>query len=393
MSRLTVARARRIALGAQGLSDPRPSGKVDVRHFRRSIGRVGLVQLDSVNVLARAHYLPFFARLGGYSREALDRWAWGSGELFEYWGHAVSLMPLHLRPLFIHRMERAAGWKVVERFERENPGYLAMVMDQVVKKGPLGAGDLDDPGRRSGPWWGYGKGKEALDWFFHKGAVTVARRVNFNVFYDLPERVLPKEILSRPVPDIVDARRELLRLAAGSLGVGTMHDLADYYRVPVSDAGPLLKEMVKAGELEQVEIDGWKGPVYLDPSAKEPRSVNSRALIGPFDSLIWFRPRVERLFGFNYRLEIYVPEPKRVYGYYVLAFLLGDQLVARVDLKADRGSARLLVRGAYSEDGIDKQHVAGELFEELTLMAEWLELGDLQVDKRGDLAEFVIRNT
>lgn len=387
---LTVDRARRMALAAQGFCDGRPRGRVDVRHFRRVLGRVRLVQLDSVNVVARAHYLPFFARIGPYARSALDAWLWGSGEVFEYWAHEASLIPVEHRPLFGHRMTGShRHW--VETFEREHPGYIEAVLEEVRSKGPIGVGGLDEPGERTGPWWGYGPGKRTLEWLFLKGRVTVARRVHFARRYEIPERVFPSHVLERPMLGTEEARRELLRLAVQAHGVGTLADLADYYRLRVPEARPLLAGLARAGEVEEVEVEGWRGPVYLDPAARVPRRVEGRALLAPFDPLIWFRPRTERLFGFRYRVEIYVPAAQRRFGYYVLPFLLDGDLVARVDLKADRAGGRLHVRGAFAEEGADRSRVARELAAELTEMATWLELEGVVVQRRGDLAESLRR--
>lgn len=384
--RLTRSQARRIALGGQGFTDPRPSGRIDVRHFRRVMSRIALVQLDSVNVVARAHYLPFFSRLGPYPIEALDRWLWRSGEGFEYWGHEASVMPIAQRPLLLHRMDGLHPWGRVRRIIEEHPGYVEAVLDEVRRRGPLTVGELSDPGERTGPWWGYGKGKTALEWLFAAGAVTVADRPKFVRLYEVPERVFPEEVLSLPSPSPDRAKRELLALGARAHGLGTAHDLADYYRLNIGEARRLLPDLVTSGVLTEVEVEGWRHPAYLHREASIPRRVESRALLGPFDPLVWRRERVERLFGFRYRIEIYVPADKRIHGYYVLPFLLGDELVARVDLKADRARGRLLVRSAFVEDGRARDRVAVELGRELASMAEWQGLGEVEVEPRGDLA-------
>lgn len=354
------------------------------------IDRIGLIQLDSVNVVARAHYLPFFARLGPYSRATLDHWLWESGELFEYWAHAACLIPVRRRPLFGYRMARSE-WHWVETFTREHPDYIEAVYEEVRRNGPLAVGGLEDPGDRTGPWWGYGKGKRTLEWLFVKGRVTVARRVNFIRHYDLPERVHPPEVLAKPHLPREQARRELLALAVRHLGVGMVADIADYYRQSAPKARPLLAELARAGEIEEVEVEGWRGTCYLDPRAIIPRRVEGRALISPFDPLIWFRPRTQRLFEFSYQIEIYVPEGKRVYGYYVMPFLLDGELVARLDLKADRRAGVLRVRGAYHEEGVDPKRVAAELGNELHTMAAWLDLSEVTVARRGDLADLLHR--
>ncbi len=382
---LSLAQARRIALAAQGFSDPRPRARPDIRHLRRVMDRVGMVQLDSVNVLVRSHYMTIFSRLGPYPMPALDRFTNGCREVFEYWGHAASLIPVARYPLFRHRMAGYRGWQRVQRMMEEHPGYLEDVLDEVRRRGPLIVSDLEDPGGRTGPWWGYSRGKVALEAHFGRGAVTVSARRNFARVYDLAERVLPGAVLSAPALPTEEAHRQMLLLAAQSLGVGTAADLADYYRIRVPLARPRLAELVEAGELQEVAVEGWTQPAYLYPDTRLPRRVRARALLSPFDSLIWERDRTERLFGFRYRIEIYVPGPDREYGYYVLPFLLGQDLVGRVDLKADRAAGVLLVQAAYAEDGHDRDRVAGELAEALLEMAGWLGLGGVIVRPRGNL--------
>ncbi len=378
--------ARRIALAAQGFADPRPAGRVDVRHLRRVVRRVGVVQLDSVNVAVRAHYMPFFSRLGPYPRALADDLAYRRRELVEYWAHMVSVVPVADRPLFRWRM---ADWEPGRRtssLEREHPGYIDAVLDEVRERGPLTVSDLEDPGQRTGPWWGHGKGKIALDWLFATGDLVVADRRNFTRVYDVPERALPPEVLAAPTLSKEEALRELTRRAAGHMGIATLADLADYWRVSQSAIRPHAATLVAAGELAEVEVAGWGQPAYLHEAAARPRRVAARALLSPFDSLIWERNRTQRLFDFRYRIEIYVPAPQRVHGYYVYPFLLGEDLAARVDLKADRQGGRLLVPGAFLEDHADPAHVAGELAAELRSMAGWLGLGEVEVGRKGDLA-------
>jgi len=390
MSRFTIDQARRIALGAQGLTRPRPEGRIDVRHFRRVLGRVGAVQLDSVNVLARAHYMPFLSRLGPYDRAALDRWLWDSRELFEYWGHEASLLPIETRPLFVHRMNGGVRWSAVERLAKERPGFIDHVYQEVRLRGPLTVSDLDAQERRSDAWWGWRSEKVALEWLFLVGMLTSAGRPAFNRLYDLPERVHPEALDESPL-DVDDARRRLLLRAAASLGVATLADLADYFRIRVPVARPLIDELVQAGALERVEVDGWRDGAYLHPSAVMPRRHRGAALLSPFDPLIWFRPRVERLFGFHYRIEIYVPAKDRVHGYYVLPFLLDGELVGRVDLKADRKRGVLAVRAAHVEEGQDERLVASRLADELRMLAGWLGLEDVEMDRVGNLSRTLAR--
>ncbi len=359
------------------------------------IDRVGLLQLDSVNVFCRSHYMPVFARLGPYPREALDRLtAHTAGpvrrELFEYWAHEASLVPIELQPYLRWRMARVDrdAWGGMVRVARDFPDLIDEVHDLVERQGPIRSADtgIPRPDPRPGHMWNWHDGKVALEYLFWAGRVTAARRVNFERYYDLPERVLPAEVISTPTPSVEDAQRELVRIAARACGVATEPDLGDYFRLPRAESKQRVAELVDAGELLPVAVDGWRQPGYLWPQARRPRRIRARALLSPFDSLIWFRERTERLFDFRYRIEIYTPAAKRVYGYYVLPFLLGDALVARVDLKSDRQAGVLRVQGAFAEPGVDVSQVAQELAAELALTAKWLDLDGVVVGERGDLA-------
>ncbi len=387
--KLSLAQARRVALAAQGFADPRPTGKVDRRHFRRALDRMGVIQIDSVNVLVRSQELPLFARLGPHPRTLIPE-ATAAKELHEFWGHQAAHIPTKHHHLFRWRYDRVGvgeAWGGVVRMLREQPDYLEAVMQRVREEGPLVAGDLNEWGPKTGTWWEWHDGKLALETLFWIGRLGATRRANdFARVYDLPERLVPPEALATPTPPEPEARKELLVLAARSCGVGTATDLADYYRQRNPVARPLLEELVAEGRLRRAEVDGWSQPAYVHPDARLPRSVRARALLSPFDSLIWFRERTLRLWNFHYRIEIYVPEPKRVYGYYVLPFLLGDDLVARVDLKADRRRGVLAVQAAHLEPHADATRVAPELAAELELMAGWLGLDDVEVVDRGDLA-------
>jgi uncharacterized protein YcaQ len=400
---LSAGQARRLALAAQGFGRPRPRGRVDARHLRRAIDDVGLLQLDSVNVFLRSHYMPLFSRLGPYPREALDRLAWhedgGGGarrarrrDLIEYWGHEASLLPVELQPLLRWRMARAdsLAWKGVRRIAAEQPQLLEFVLEKVRERGPLRASDLAPQGRRreAGEMWSWSEEKTALEYLFFSGQVCAARRVNFERLYDLPERVLPREVLEAPTPTQEEAQRQLLLIAAKRLGVATEPDLGDYFRLPRSESKARVAELAENGDLTPVEVEGWSQPGYLATArpAGLRRTASARALLTPFDSLVWARERAERLFGFRYRIEIYVPAPKRVYGYYVLPFLLGDSLVARVDLKSDRQAGVLQVQSAFAEPGADRVHVAAELADELRLLSEWLGLGGVSAARKGDLS-------
>ncbi len=387
---LSRSQARRIALAAQGFAEARPGGRVDARHIRRVLDRVAVLQLDSVNVLARTHYLPVFSRLGSYPRSLLDRMAWGGPrrEMFEYWAHMASLVPLALQPLLRWRMRAAAErpWGDIQRLEERRPGFLDEVRTHLAAHGPIGSGALD-PDRPRGPrgMWSWHDGKEALEWLFYVGEVTTAARPHFERLYDLTERVLPAAVLGAPTPPTEDAQRELIRVAARCHGVATEPELRDYFRLKPAASQARVAELVASGELRPVRVDGVPVPAYLSPHASLPRWVRARALLSPFDSLVWERARTERLFGLRYRIEIYVPPAKRIHGYYVLPFLLDDALVARVDLKSDRGAGALLVQAAYAEPGHDRERVVTALADELRLMAGWLGLSAVSVTGRGDL--------
>ena len=375
---LSAAEARRLALAAQGFADGRTTGEPNGWDLRRVLKRVGLLQIDSVNVLERAHYLPAFSRLGPYPRDLLDRASQRAPRrLFEYWGHEASLLPVDLHPLLRWRMERAAGdaWGGMRRIQRDRPELVARVLEQVAERGPVAASELaESEPRRSGPWWDWSDAKRAVEWLFWSGQVSAARRRRFERLYDLPERVLPPAVLAASTPPVAEAQRELVRVAARALGVAAERDLRDYFRLPAADAKARVAELVEAGELTPVAVEGWgRTRAYLAAGARIPRAIDARALVGPFDSLIWERSRVRRLFGFDYRLEIYVPKPKRRHGYYVLPFLLGDRLVARVDLKADRAASVLRAQQVHLEEDAPAETIA-ELAAELETMAAWLGL-------------------
>ena len=385
---LSPAEARRITLAAQGFAERRPTGRVDRRHVRKLFARLGVVQLDSVNVLVRSHYLPLFSRLGPYDRTLLDRFAYDDHEAFEYWGHEASLIHSELQPLLRWRMTREHRWSGMRRFiEGADPAMLDALTERVLVDGPMSAGDLDGTDRKTGPWWGWGETKRLLEHLFYVGRVGAVRRRNtFERAYVDPAHVVPAEVRARPTPDDRDAMAALLTHAARAYGVGSAKDFAEFFRLPIREARPLADELADAGVLRRVTIEGWNQPAFLHPDATLPRQIDACALVSPFDSVMWERERIERLFGFSYRIEIYVPKPKRTYGYYVLPFLLGDRYVARVDLKADRAASRLLVQAAWVEDGVDDLEVAEHLAGELRTMATWLGLDDVVVAERGDLA-------
>ena len=392
--RLSLPAARRIALAAQGFADPEPGGAVDRRHLRRVLSRTALLQIDSVNVFERAHYVPVYSRVGPYAKDLVDRAAYcprpADRELFEYWGHEASLLPVALHPLLRWRMERAAaleeGWGRTQRLAREQPQLVADVLRRVQQEGPVGAGQLRDGPRGAAGWWSWDAAKTALEHLFWTGRVTTAARRSFERLYDVTERVLPPEVLAAPAPTREQAQQELVLRAARSHGVATERDLRDYFRLRVEEARAAVQALVADGRLLRVHVDGWRDPAYLHPEAAVPRRVRRSALLSPFDPLVWERARTSRLFGFTYRIEIYVPAEKRVHGYYVLPFLHDEALRARVDLKSDRQAGVMRVRAAWLEAGYDAGETAAALAGELRRAAAWQGLETVQVGGRGDLA-------
>lgn len=391
MPTLSLDRARRLVLTSLGLARGRPPLGVrrDVRHLRTVVDHVKVVQLDSVQVLARAHELPFWSRLGDHDRAARDRWLWRSGELYEGWIHVASLAPVEVWPWLHHRRAAVQQGPDLTAMLAEDQHLLDRVLEEVAARGPLTVTDLTQPGARTGPWWGNPAGKVALDHLARTGQLAVHdRERGFVTAYDLPERVLPAAVLAAEPPEVDRAHELLLRHALAAQGLGTLHDLADHHRLALTPAAAALDRLVARGEAAEVRVAGWgELPVYLDPGAVTARTSAARTLLSPFDPLVWHRDRTERLFGFRYRIEIYTPAHRRVHGYYVLPFLLGDRLVARVDLKADRQAGRLVVRSAFAEEHVDPVAVARELAAELHDLAAWLDLDDIEVeqDAGGDL--------
>lgn len=383
----TLKQARRLALAAQGFNGRQPPATIKPLQLNRLIERLGVLQIDSVNALVRSHYLPLFSRLGNYTCDVLDQAAWSQGRrrtLFEYWGHEASLLPLSMYPLMRWRMQRASRgediYQQLARFGREQQDVIRRVLASVEAQGALGAGSLSSRQERAGPWWDWSAEKHALEWLFATGEVTVPGRRGFERLYDLPERVIPSAILAQPRVDEAQAQRGLLLHSMTALGVGTEKDLRDYFRLNPADSRPRLAELVEAGELLTCEVQGWRQLAYCLPEPKVPRKVEASALLSPFDSLIWERSRTERLFDFRYRLEIYTPQDKRIYGYYVLPFLHNERIAARVDLRAERAVGRLAVHAVHEEEpGLDDEGMLA-LATNLRQMAQWLGLAQVQLN-------------
>lgn len=385
--RLSLAQARRVALAAQGFADPRPTGRVDRRHLRRVLDRIGLIQIDSVNVLVRSQELPLFARLGPHPRTLIPD-ATADGELFEYWVHAASHVPIDQHHLYRWKMERDHVWSDYFAMNERRPGFADEILRRIEREGPVAAGDVSDRDGPKGQWWDWDDAKVVLEYLFWKGVLSARRRASdFARVYDLAERIIPAHVLARPAATEEEARRELLVMAARYHGVGTLDDLADYHRLKLTPCKTTVRELVAEGRLIEAQVEGWDKPAYLHPDARMPRRIDACALLSLFDPVCWHRDRNERLFGFHYRIEIYTPEPKRRFGYYVLPVLWGESLVGRIDLKADRANRALLVPGAFTEDGFaDSGALATDLARELWSMAGWLGLERVVVADRGDLA-------
>ena len=398
MDDLSIGQARRIALAAQGFTDPMPSGQPTRRHLRRVLGRTRLLQMDSVNILARAHYLPAFSRLGAYDDAVLDAAAWSDTVrtprlLAEYWAHEAALVPVDDWPLFGWRMDEYRGGRY--RYTREvlarNRSLAADIGDVVSAAGASTPRQIEGvlgieraPGEK-GSWWTRGEVKHVCEALFASGDFSATRNENFVRHYDLAERIVGDRV--NITVDRATAHRELVSRAASALGVGTVADLADYYRLKTADVRAVLGDLSDDGVVRKVSVQGWAEPAYLHREARTPRAVGRHTLLSPFDPLVFFRPRTQRLFDFHYRIEIYVPAHKRVHGYYVLPYLMGEDVVARVDLKADRGAGVLDVLSAHIEPDADRGAVAASLAADLRAMAEWRGLHDLRIRPRGALSE------
>jgi uncharacterized protein len=395
---LSKQEAKRIAIRAQGLSRNGTGPGIPTRttvgarkptidDVSRSIRAMGLLQIDSVIVCVRSHYMPLFSRLGNYDQDLLDQLVYKEKAVFETWAHAACFVPVEDHRLFRQRMASSKIRRHIEELKKDRPGYLEDVLEQIQERGQLTASELDGAGKRHGPWWGYTAGKIAAEHHFTIGNLSIGDRKNFARYYDLTERVIPAEHLNGETPSVEESHREMMKLAVKAHGIGTAEDFADYYHLKNAQAKARLGELAEAGQIQIVSVEGWdeSQPVYAPNEIESIDSANARALLTPFDPLVWNRDRIERIFDFFYRIEIYVPEPKRQYGYYVYPFVLGDELVARVDLKAERDKGVLRVKGAFAEEGQDHDYVATNLADELRLMAEWLGLKRVVAGRKGNL--------
>jgi uncharacterized protein YcaQ len=387
---LSIADARALALAAQGFDTPRPASKATQRHVNSLISRLGVIQIDSVNVLVRSQELPLFSRLGNHDRNAIPK-ATESQKIFEYWGHEAAHLPVEIHPLFRWKMEaarlgKARHWGLTSFYD-DNKAFVKRMLKHVETNGPTTARELSTRTEKRGAdkktWWDWDESKTALEYLFLTGQLmSRGRGTDFARIYDTPDRVLPKKVLDAPTPTEHDARKQLLVRSAIAQGVVTATDLADYYRQKLASVKPLITELLEEGELREVAVDGWAEKAFVHRSAKLPKQLHATALLSPFDSLVWCRPRNERLFDFHYRIEIYTPKEKRKFGYYVLPFMMNGQMVGRVDLKSDRANSKLLVHSVHTEKGTKRTMINDALDNELRAMALWLGL-DKVVNSRG----------
>jgi uncharacterized protein YcaQ len=383
---LSIADARRIALAAQGFDTARPKTKATQRHVDVLIARLGVVQIDSVNVLVRSQELPLFARLGNHDRNAIPK-ATEAQKLFEYWGHEAAHLPVDLHPLFRWKMDAARTGKVTHwgltSFYEENKAFVKRTLKHVATNGPTTSREFSTRTEKKGTWWDWDEAKVALEYLFLTGQLmSRGRGSDFARIYDTPERVLPQRVIDAPTPSEHDARKQLLVRSAIAQGVATASDLADYYRQKLATVKPLITELVEEGELREVAVDGWTEKAFVHRNSKLPKQLHATALLSPFDSLVWCRPRNERLFNFHYRIEIYTPKEKRKFGYYVLPFMMNGEMVGRVDLKSDRANSALLAYSVHTEKGVKRSSINDALNTELHAMATWLQLDQVQIGRR-----------
>jgi len=374
---LSIADARALALAAQGFDTARPKTKATQRHVDALISRLGVIQIDSVNVLVRSQELPLFSRLGNHNRNAIPK-ATEQQKLFEYWGHEAAHLPVEIHPLFRWKMEaarlgKAKHWGLTSFYD-DNKAFVKRILKHVEKNGPTTSRELSTRTEKKGTWWDWDEAKVALEYLFLTGQLmSRGRGTDFARIYDTPERVLPKDVLNAPTPSEHGARKQLLVRSAIAQGAATASDLADYYRQKLATVKPLIAELVEEGELRVVAVDGWTEKAFVHRGAKLPKQLHATALLSPFDSLVWCRPRNERLFNFHYRIEIYTPKEKRKFGYYVLPFMMDGEMVGRVDLKADRANSKLLVHSVHTEKGVKRSAINDALYGELRAMASWLD--------------------
>ena len=374
---LSIADARALALAAQGFDTARPKTKATQRHVDALISRLGVIQIDSVNVLVRSQELPLFSRLGNHNRNAIPK-ATEQQKLFEYWGHEAAHLPVEIHPLFRWKMEaarlgKAKHWGLTSFYD-DNKAFVKRMLKHVEKNGPTTSRELSTRTEKKGTWWDWDEAKVALEYLFLTGQLmSRGRGTDFARIYDTPEHVLPEDVLNAPTPSEHDARKQLLVRSAIAQGVATASDLADYYRQKPATVKPLIAELVEEGELRVVAVDGWTEKAFVHRATKLPKQLHATALLSPFDSLVWCRPRNERLFNFHYRIEIYTPKEKRKFGYYVLPFMMNGEMVGRVDLKADRANSKLLVHSVHTEKGIKRSTINDALNNELRTMASWLD--------------------
>ena len=382
---LSIADARALALAAQGFDTARPKTKATQRHVDALISRLGVIQIDSVNVLVRSQELPLFSRLGNHNRNAIPK-ATEQQKIFEYWGHEAAHLPVEIHPLFRWKMEaarlgKAKHWGLTSFYD-DNKAFVKRMLKHVEKNGPTTSRELSTRTEKKGTWWDWDEAKVALEYLFLTGQLmSRGRGSDFARIYDTPERVLPQRIIDAPTPSEHVARKQLLVRSAIAQGVATTSDLADYYRQKLATVKPLIAELVEEGELHTVAVDGWTEKAFVHRNAKLPKQLHATALLSPFDSLVWCRPRNERLFDFHYRIEIYTPKEKRKFGYYVLPFMMNGEMVGRVDLKADRANGALLAHSVHTEKGVKRSAINDVLSAELDAMANWLGLEQVQIGR------------
>ena len=387
--------ARRVALGAQGFADSRPSGRVDRRHLRRVMNRMQVVQLDSIPVVARTQYMPFHSRLGPYDMTRFDDLAYNSGDWFEAWSHEASILPVETEPFIRWTWDRARDghtWKSLREVALREPQYVQAVLEEVRERGAVTGGTLFDP--RPLPddgsgWWHRSLGVLALDWLFRIGELGIRRQGNFEKVFSPIEDIVPEHVRSQPTPSVDEAQKHLARIAVGTLGVGTAADIADYFRLPIREIRAALDALVEDGSVVPATVDGWTKPAFADPEARIPRTITGSTVLSPFDPVVWNRERAERLWGFEYKIEIYTPAAKRRYGYYVLPVMVDGDLVARMDVKTDREADVLRIKSCFAEEGHVNAQTAERVAEAVRDLRSFVGSSSIEVEKRGDLASLL----